>query len=146
MGVKYLRHKIDISTKMGSIQLKTITKEYFCDCIWLKSLSATRISFHLSPQSKLNLGLKPIEVEKAATSYMKRIETAIGSDTFEEVFAKRGDATLMFVVDVTGSMKDEILAAKAIAKTIIQETREFDVDYILSPFGDPSKLFSSSLS
>ena len=70
---------------------------------------------------------------------MERIKKVIGSDTFEEVFAKRGDATLMFVIDVTGSMKDEILAAKAIAKTIIQETREFDVDYILSPFGDPSK-------
>ena len=94
-------------------------------------------------QSKLNLGLKPIEMKKAATKYMERIKTVIGSDTFEEVFAKRGDATLMFVVDVTGSMKDEILAAKAIAKSIIHEAREFDVDYILSPFGDPSKSFSS---
>ena len=44
----------------------------------------------------------------------------------------------MFVVDTTGSMKDEIAAAKAIAKSIIHETREFGVDYILSPFGDPS--------
>jgi len=89
-------------------------------------------------RSKLNLGLKPIEMKKAATKYMERIKTVIGSDTFEEVFAKRGDASLMFVVDVTGSMKDEILAAKAIAKSIIHEAREFDVDYILSPFGDPT--------
>ncbi|XP_065070187.1 hemicentin-1-like isoform X2 [Rhopilema esculentum] len=88
-------------------------------------------------KSKLNLGLKPVEVQKAATKYMEKIKKEIGSDTFEEVFAKRGDATLMFVIDTTGSMKNEILAAKAIAKRIITETREFDVDYILSPFGDP---------
>ena len=101
--------------------------------------------FTLCTQSKLNLGLKPIEVEKAASKYMERIKKVIGSDTYEEVFAKRGDATLMFVVDTTGSMKDEILAAKAIAKTIIHETREFDVDYILSPFGDPCMFHSHLL-
>ena len=85
-----------------------------------------------------------MEVQKAATKYMEKIKKEIGSDTFEEVFAKRGDATLMFVIDTTGSMKNEILAAKAIAKRIITETREFDVDYILSPFGDPGRSYTYS--
>ncbi len=78
-------------------------------------------------------------MEKAANNFLSRIKTSIGSDMFDEVFAKRGDATLMFAIDTTGSMKNEIAAAKAIAKTIISETREFRVDYILSPFNDPSK-------
>ena len=71
--------------------------------------------------------------------FLSKIKSSIGSDMFDEVFAKRGDATLMFAIDTTGSMKEEISAAKAIAKTIISETREFKVDYILSPFNDPSK-------
>ena len=50
-----------------------------------------------------------------------------------------GDTTLMFTVDTTGSMKDEIAAAKAISLNIINEARDYDVDYILSPFGDPSE-------
>ena len=43
----------------------------------------------------------------------------------------------MFVIDSTGSMKDDIEAAKAIAKEIILHKREVPVSFILSAFGDP---------
>ena len=45
----------------------------------------------------------------------------------------------MFAIDTTGSMAGEINAAKAIATSIINMQRQFDVDYILSPFNDPGE-------
>ena len=57
----------------------------------------------------------------------------------DEILSSQGDSTLMFTMDTTGSMSQEIKAAKAIAKQIISATRDFEVDYILSPFNDPSK-------
>ena len=59
----------------------------------------------------------------------------------DEILSSQGDSTLMFAIDTTGSMKDEIQAAKAIAKQIINATRDFKVDYILSPFNDPRKSY-----
>ena len=56
-----------------------------------------------------------------------------------KIISGQGASTLMFAMDTTGSMMDEINAAKNIAKSIIHETRTFSVDYILSPFNDPSK-------
>ena len=47
--------------------------------------------------------------------------------------------TLMFAIDDTGSMADEIQAAKDIATHIVNYRRpNLEVDYILlSPFNDP---------
>ena len=60
-------------------------------------------------------------------------------EKFAQVVSQRGDATLMFTIDTTGSMRDEINAAKSISQAIINGARKYDVDYILSPFADPSK-------
>ena len=44
----------------------------------------------------------------------------------------------MLAIDDTGSMGDEIQAAKDIATYIIKYPRKnLEVDYILSPFNDP---------
>ena len=52
--------------------------------------------------------------------------------------AVQGDVSLMFVIDDTGSMSEEIEAAKSIAIDIINYPREAPiVTYILSPFNDP---------
>lgn len=48
-----------------------------------------------------------------------------------------GQVTLMFAIDDTGSMRDEIEAAKRIATSIVNQQRVEPVDYILSPFNDP---------
>ena len=50
----------------------------------------------------------------------------------------------MFTIDTTSSVAQEIIAAKAIAKSIIDATRDFNVDYILSPFSDPGILIFST--
>lgn len=46
------------------------------------------------------------------------------------------------MIDTTGSMGDEIEAAKEIAKAIAAHPRDSPVDFILSPFNDPSKYAS----
>ena len=58
---------------------------------------------------------------------------------FEKIVSQRGDASLIFAIDTTGSMTQEIKAAKEISQAIINGTRNYDVDYILSPFADPRK-------
>ena len=52
----------------------------------------------------------------------------------------QGQVTLMFAIDDTGSMRQEIAAAKKIATSIINQQRAEPVDYILSPFNDPGNL------
>ena len=71
---------------------------------------------------------------------MQSIKTEIGKDKFEKVIGKQNDnkATLMFAVDDTGSMYQEIQAVKDIATYIVKTSRpNLEVDYILSPFNDP---------
>lgn len=54
----------------------------------------------------------------------------------DDILLVEGDSTLMFVIDTTASMREKISAVKAIAKQIVSITREFKVDYILSPIND----------
>ena len=74
-----------------------------------------------------------------AAFYLEKLRLEIGNQKMDEILSSQGDSTLMFAIDTTGSMRDEIHAAKAIAKQIINATRDFKVDYILSPFNDPRK-------
>ena len=46
--------------------------------------------------------------------------------------------SLAFVIDTTGSMFDEIKQLKELVKRIVDEKRNGDVDFILSPFNDYS--------
>jgi len=66
-----------------------------------------------------------------------QIKDKLGEDKFKDFLAVDGDVSLVFTVDTTGSMKDEIHAAKQIAKSIANYKRKGKVDYILSPYNDP---------
>ena len=70
---------------------------------------------------------------------MDSIKREIGDDKFGQLMLVDGAASLIFTVDTTGSMRDEINAAKGIANSIINMERKFPVDYVLSPFNDPGK-------
>ena len=51
-------------------------------------------------------------------------------------------ATLAFVIDVSGSMRDEILAVQEEAIEIIRETNgtyDAPYNYVVVPFNDPGK-------
>ena len=76
----------------------------------------------------------------AMKKFMKVIEKDIGKDKFQKFVGTKNldKTTLMFAIDDTGSMADEIQAAKDIATYIVNYRRpNLEVDYILSPFNDP---------
>lgn len=76
----------------------------------------------------------------AMTKFMNKIEKAIGKTNFSKFIGDKdlAKATLMFAIDDTGSMSEEIQAAKDIAEYIVKYPRpQLQVDYILSPFNDP---------
>ena len=75
----------------------------------------------------------------AVKAYMNSVKKDLGAASFDTFMSVNGDVTLMFAIDNTGSMSDEIQAAQSIAKSIVNHTRDECVDYILSPFNDPGK-------
>ena len=72
-----------------------------------------------------------------AKTYLDRLRRVVGDKKMDKILSIQGDSTLIFAIDTTGSMGEDIQAAKAIAKEIISVTRDSEVDYILSPFNDP---------
>ena len=69
--------------------------------------------------------------------FLQGLRQQVGSSTFDSFMAVQGDVSLMFVIDDTGSMGNEIEATKNIAIDIINYDRDAPVEYILSPFNDP---------
>lgn len=82
----------------------------------------------------------------AMRKFMKSIEETIGKKFFTKFVGNiiSDQATLMFAIDDTGSMSDEIQAAKDIATYIFRNISRpnLKVDYILSPFNDPGKFLA----
>lgn len=71
-------------------------------------------------------------------AFLQDLRKKVGGAKFDSFLAVQGDVGLMFAIDDTGSMHDEIQAAKKIAKDIINYKRRFPItEYILSPFNDP---------
>ena len=75
-----------------------------------------------------------------AAEFLNTIKKEISNKVFKEYLSVSGLVTLMFVIDDTGSMSDQIKAAISISEVIVKAKRDYDVDYILSPFNDPGKL------
>ena len=66
--------------------------------------------------------------------FMESVKKDLRDDSFKTFLGVKGKVTLIFVIDNTGSMWDEIAAAKAIAKSIVNQPRkDTTVNYILSP-------------
>lgn len=71
---------------------------------------------------------------------MDAIKKELGNTVFDTFMGVHGDVTLMFAIDDTGSMRDEIQAAKEIATSIVNHPRDEVIDFILSPFNDPGTI------
>ena len=72
------------------------------------------------------------------SDFLRSLQKRVGRVAFDSFMAVQGDVSLMFVIDTTGSMRDEIEAAKNIANDIINYKRKVPIkEYILSPFNDP---------
>ena len=68
----------------------------------------------------------------------KQLREILGDD-LDTLLGRDGNVSLIFVIDTTGSMGDEIEAAKRIVKAIAAHPRKAPVQYILSPYADPRK-------
>ena len=78
----------------------------------------------------------------AVKKYLKTIAEELPRADFEKMMGVNEKVSLMFAIDTTGSMADEIETAKAIAKGIVDHPRQgTEVDYILSPFNDPGMYY-----
>ena len=75
--------------------------------------------------------------------FLQNVNKTIGASEFSKLLAMEGDVTLMFAIDDTGSMREEIQEAKKIAKSIIDQPRTIPVEYVLSPFNDPGNNFKN---
>ena len=76
---------------------------------------------------------------KSHENVFKKLRKVLSKKEFDILLGITGDVSLVFVIDTTGSMGDEIEAAKTIVKAIAAHPRDSSVDFILSPFSDPSK-------
>lgn len=72
-----------------------------------------------------------------AKKFLDDIKTDLGDDKFSDFLALQGEVTLMFAIDVTGSMRQEIKQSKEIVKKISLYDRSEPVDFILTTFSDP---------
>ena len=70
----------------------------------------------------------------------KQLRKILGDD-LDTLLGRDGNVSLIFVIDTTGSMGDEIEAAKRIVKAIAAHPRKTPVQYILSPYRDPRKYY-----
>ena len=105
----------------------------------------TTMNIQKSKHSSLTSGRKKrcaICVD-AVEKMMRSIKRTIGRRNFKRFIGNKdgNKATLMFAVDDTGSMYQEIQAVKDIATYIVNRQKEespnLAVDFILSPFNDP---------
>ena len=72
------------------------------------------------------------------SNFIRRLCQRVGNNNFDSFMAVQGDVSLMFVMDDTGSMRDEIKAVKSMAIDIVNYVRQAPIiSYILSPFNDP---------
>lgn len=92
-------------------------------------------------RTRKNFSDQKISLTKAAKIYLEKLRRDLGDKRMYKILSAQRYSTLIFAIDTTGSMSDEISAAKAIAKRIISATPESEIDYILSPFNDPSKIY-----
>ena len=75
--------------------------------------------------------------ENEGKTFLLGLRQTLGNETFDSFMAVKGDVSLIFVIDDTGSMSAEIQAVKTIATAVVNYPREAPVEYILSPFNDP---------
>ena len=87
--------------------------------------------------AKISKRKKRTFTRSAVSTFMDMVKKEIGDSAFDTFMSVNETVTLMFAIDDTGSMGDDIQAAKYIAEYIVNYQRNVVVDYILSPFNDP---------
>ena len=120
------------SARSGNIESfrEVLGRAIFHNMTRLNSLTASSQKHKVSSDNRKAL-------LDGAKAFLSDIKKQIGEEHFEELISINGEVTLVFVIDSTGSMKEDIDAAKAIAEEIISHKRDVPVSFILSTFSDP---------
>ena len=131
-GSRYRHNKRRLANIKAYIKLATQKRNYLF----------ARQSLGRGLYSAIELAKKTGRKKRSTTSsavktFMDVVKTELGPSGFDTFMSVHGDVTLMFAIDDTGSMRDDIQAAKGIAASIVNHPRNEIVDYILSPFNDP---------
>lgn len=133
-GSRYSHSKVRLAKIKASIKLATQKRNY------LFARQALGRGLYSAIQLTKKSGRKRRDTTNGAVkTFMDSIKRELGGSSFDTFMSVNGDVTLMFAIDDTGSMSDDIQAAKDIATAIVTHPREEPVDYILSPFNDPGK-------
>ncbi|CAB4001440.1 Hypothetical predicted protein [Paramuricea clavata] len=86
-------------------------------------------------------GRRRRSIKQDVKTFLENIRKYLGETMYSKLFALDGGKTLIFAIDITGSMNDVIEAAKAIATEISTSKRRAPPSsYILSWFSDPQDL------
>lgn len=134
-NVKSFRHIMEMAAKSGKIEnfRQALGRAIYANLTTKATLGRQKIGGRwrwkiISSKEALLNGAK---------EFLNDIKGEIGEQQFEELVSVNGEVTLVFVIDTTGSMLEDIAAAKAIAEGIIYHKREVPVSFILSEFNDP---------
>ena len=73
--------------------------------------------------SSKNTGRRRRSAKENAKKFLEDLRKDIGEERFSKLLALDGGKTLMFAIDITGSMYDDIQTVKAIATEIIKFKR-----------------------
>ena len=88
--------------------------------------------------TKLPPGRRKRTSQKEGSQFLQGLRQRLGSEKFDSFLAVQGEVSLMFVIDDTGSMSEEIQATKKLAIEITNYNRNASIEtYILSAFNDP---------
>lgn len=72
--------------------------------------------------------------------YLQKLKNELGESVFNKLIGFDDDKSLIFVIDDTGSMGNEINAVKNISIAMVNSFKgKNSIDYILSVFNDPGK-------
>ena len=129
-GVRYSEATL---TKLKGLLLRAVRSKSYKYAREVLGQNMYLLSNKPSPPGRTKRAL-----ENEGTNFIEGLRRQLGNSTFDSFMAVQGDVSLMFVIDDTGSMSEEIKAAKNIAIDIINYPRQSPVTkYILSPFNDP---------
>lgn len=136
--LKKIENIIKVAAKHGSSRF--IRQSFGHALYTTNEIERKRIASTLAAPSSLVRKKRCSLCATAMKKFMNLIENAIGKKNFTIFIGNKNmnRATLMFAIDDTGSMFDDIQGAKDIAKYIVNYPRpNLKVDYVLSPFNDP---------
>ncbi|XP_073229342.1 von Willebrand factor A domain-containing protein 7-like isoform X4 [Porites lutea] len=130
LGVKYGNATL---AKLKSLVEKAIQSKSFIYARQIVGQIMYLLSAKAAPSDRTKRSSKG-----EGSKFLQDLRQKVGAATFDSFLAVQGDVALMFAIDDTGSMGDEILAAKNIAADIINYKRKVPIkEYILSAFNDP---------